>query len=448
MNRLQQRSSPSIDPAPRVAVRQARQECRRNGEPNDPTVLRSRFLNSGLGVGPAAAQSPPTLKIGLGLALSGGLAAGGKQALLAYELWAEGVNARGGLLGRKVELVRYDDQSNPATVPGIYSKLLDVDKVDIVLSGYGTVPTAAALPIITQRKKLFLSLFALAANDAFKYDRYFQLQPNGPDAKVEFSRGYFELAAALNPKPQTVAIAGADAEFSVLAMEGARENAKKHGIRVVYNRTYPPSSVEFGTVVRAIKAANPDLVYIASYPPDFAGMIRSIHEVGLGGKMVGGGMIGLQFAALKTQLGPLLNDIVCYELYAPEPSMKFPGIEKFLVQYRERAGAAGVDPLGFGYPPCLRRDANSRIRAITATGSIDDAKLAEYMHMAFVRHRGRRHQVRPARGMGTAAHSARPISRHCGQRCRAVQATGKGSYFAPVAVQVWRFEDTVQPAKR
>ena len=286
------------------------------------------FLTLGLGVGPAAAQSPPTLKIGLGLALSGGLAAGGKQALLAYELWAEGVNARGGLLGRKVELVRYDDQSNPATVPGIYSKLLDVDKVDIVLSGYGTVPTAAALPIITQRKKLFLSLFALAANDAFKYDRYFQLQPNGPDAKVEFSRGYFELAAALNPKPQTVAIAGADAEFSVLAMEGARENAKKHGIRVVYDRTYPPSSVEFGTVVRAIKAANPDLVYIASYPPDSAGMIRSIHEVGLGGKMVGGGMIGLQFAALKTQLGPLLNDIVCYELYAPEPSMKFPGIER------------------------------------------------------------------------------------------------------------------------
>jgi branched-chain amino acid transport system substrate-binding protein len=337
------------------------------------------FLTLGPG-GPAAAQSPAALKIGLGLALSGGLAAGGKQALLAYELWAEGVNARGGLLGRKVELVKYDDQSNPATVPGIYSKLLDVDKVDLVLSGYGTVPTAAALPIVTQRKKLFLSLFALAANDAFKYDRYFQLQPNGPDAKVEFSRGYFELAAALNPKPQTVAIAGADAEFSVLAMEGARENAKKHGIRIVYDRTYPPSSVEFGTVVRAIKVANPDLVYIASYPPDSTGMIRSIHEVGLGGKMVGGGMIGLQFAALKTQLGPLLNDIVCYELYAPEPSMKFPGVEKFLLQYRERAGSAGIDPLGLYIPPYAYAEMQILELAITATGSIDDAKLAEHIH--------------------------------------------------------------------
>ena len=148
-----------------------------------------------------------------------------------------------------------------------------------------------------------------------------------------------------------MALVGADAEFSVLALEGARENAKKHGIRIVYDRTYPPNTVEFGTIVRSIKSTNPDLVFIASYPPDFAGMIRSIHEVKLGAKMVGGGMIGLQFSALKTQLGPLLNNIVCYDLYAPEPTMIFPGVEQFLVRYRERAGAAGVDPLGLYIPP-------------------------------------------------------------------------------------------------
>src|SRR5215468_5381646 len=177
----------------------------------------------------ALAQSTNPVKIGFGMALTGGLAAGGKQAALVYDMWAEEVNARGGLLGRKVELIKYDDQSSPSTAPGIYSKLLDVDKVDLVLSGYGTVPTAAAMPVVMQHKKLFLSLFALAANDQFNYDRYFQMQPNGPDAKAEFSRGYFELAAALDPKPQTVAIVGADAEFSVLALEGARANAKKHG---------------------------------------------------------------------------------------------------------------------------------------------------------------------------------------------------------------------------
>jgi branched-chain amino acid transport system substrate-binding protein len=349
------------------------------------SLMRSLLLVAGvLSALPAFAQqsTQSPIKIGFGMALTGGLAAGGKQALVTYQLWAEEVNARGGLLGRKVELVFYDDQSSPAAVPAIYSKLLDVDKVDVVLSGYGTVPTAAAMPTIMQRKKAFLSLFALAANDQFNYDRYFQLQPNGPNAKVEFSKGYFELAAALNPKPQTVALVGADAEFSVLALEGARENAKKHGLRVVYDRTYPPNTVEFGTIIRSIKATNPDLVFIASYPPDSAGIIRSVHEVKLGARMLGGGMIGLQFSALKTQLGPLLNNIICYDLYAPEPSMKFPGVEQFLVRYRERAASAGVDPLGLYIPPYAYAEMQILEAAINATKSVDDGKLAEHMQTA------------------------------------------------------------------
>src|SRR5450830_1314829 len=104
---------------------------------------------------PLLAQQAP-IKIGVGEALSGGLAGGGKAALLTYQIWQEEINARGGLLGRKVEFVYYDDQSNPATVPGIYSKLLDIDKVDLVVSGYATVMTAAAMPSIIGRRKLFL----------------------------------------------------------------------------------------------------------------------------------------------------------------------------------------------------------------------------------------------------------------------------------------------------
>jgi branched-chain amino acid transport system substrate-binding protein len=328
---------------------------------------------------PATAQSSQPIKIGFGMALSGGLAAGGKAALVAYQIWADEVNQRGGLLGRKVELVHYDDQSNPATVPSIYTKLLDIDKVDLVISGYATVPTAAAMPVVMQRKKVFLSLFALAANDQFKYDRYFQLQPNGPDAKAEFSKGFFELAAGLNPKPQTVALTGADAEFSILALEGARANAKKHGVKIVYDRTYPPNTIDFTPIVRSIKATNADLVYYASYPPDSAGLIRATHEVGLGAKMLGGGMIGLQFSALKTQFGSMLNNIVCYDLYVPEPTMKFPGVEQFLVRYRERAGQAGVDPLGLYIPPFAYAEMQILEAAVKAVGSLDDAKLADHL---------------------------------------------------------------------
>ncbi|MDB5616503.1 amino acid ABC transporter substrate-binding protein [Tardiphaga sp.] len=326
----------------------------------------------------ARAQSGP-IKIGFGMALTGGLASGGKAALVAYQIWAEEVNARGGLLGRRVELVNYDDQSNPSTVPGIYSKLIDVDKVDIVVSGYGTVPTAAAMPVVMQKKKVFLSLFALAANDEFKYDRYFQLQPNGPNAKAEFSRGYFDLASKLNPKPQTVALVGADAEFGVVCLEGARENAKKAGIKIVYDRSYPPNTQDFGSIIRAIKATNPDLLFMASYPPDSSGLIRAIHEVRLGARMVGGGMIGLQFAALKQQLGPMLNNIVAYDLNVPEPTMNFPGVAPFLVRYRERAAQAGVDPLGIYVPPFAYAEMQILEQSINAVKSLDDKALADYM---------------------------------------------------------------------
>jgi branched-chain amino acid transport system substrate-binding protein len=323
------------------------------------------------------AQQP--VKLGLGMAQSGGLAAGGKAALLAYKIWAEEVNARGGLLGRRVDFVYYDDQSSPATVPAIYSKLLDVDKADIVISGYATVQTAAAMPIIIQRGKLFLSLFALGANNQFDYPRYFQMQPSGPDPKPAFSEGFFSTAAKMNPRPKTVAVVGADAEFSVNAMEGARENIKKMGFEIVYDRTYPPNTIDFTPIVRAIKATNPDIVYIASYPPDSAGMIRAVNEVGVHARMLGGSMVGVQFAALKGQFGALLNNWVNYEFFVPASTLQFAGLEPFLAKYRARAVAAGVDVLGLHVPPYAYAEMQILEAAVKAVGSFDDAKLADYI---------------------------------------------------------------------
>lgn len=329
---------------------------------------------------PAMAQSAPPIRIGMGIALTGGLAAFGKSALLAMQLWAKHINAKGGLLGRKVELVFYDDQSNPATVPGIYAKLIDVDKVDLVVSGYATNQIVAAMPTVMQKKKVFMTLFGLAANDKFNYDRYFQMQPNGPVARTEFSKGYIDVAMSMDPKPKTIALVGADAEFPAIALDGARENAKAAGLKVVFDRTYPPNTIEFASMVRSIKATNPDLVFVASYPPDSAGMVRAVREVGLDVKMFGGGMIGLQSAALKTQLGPMLNGVVTYDLYAPEPTMKFAGVEDLLKEYREEAAKQGVDPLGFYIAPLAYAELQILGQAVEATKSLDDAKLAKYIH--------------------------------------------------------------------
>jgi branched-chain amino acid transport system substrate-binding protein len=255
------------------------------------------------GLMPAQAVDNP-ITIGFGMALTGGLAPNGKAALLAMQIWEEEVNAKGGMLGRPVKLVFYDDQSNPSTVPGIYTKLLDVDKVDIVVSGYATNMVAPALPVIMQHKRTFVGLLGLAVNSEFNYPNYFSFTPTGgPHPKQSFGQGFFEVAKAQNPRPTTLAIVGADAEFPRNAIEGVHELAKEAGLKIVYDKTYPPTTADFTPIVRAIQATNPDLVFVASYPPDTVGMIRAAHEVGLKPKMFGGGMVGLQSTAIKTQLG-------------------------------------------------------------------------------------------------------------------------------------------------
>src|SRR6267154_1263995 len=95
------------------------------------------------------AQQPP-IKIGMSMAQTGGLAGGGKASLLGIEIWRDDINAKGGLLGRQVELVVYDDKSSASETPAIYSKLLDVDKVDILFAPYATVPTAPLMPLVKQ----------------------------------------------------------------------------------------------------------------------------------------------------------------------------------------------------------------------------------------------------------------------------------------------------------
>jgi branched-chain amino acid transport system substrate-binding protein len=196
-----------------------------------------------LSVGTARAAEPVT--IGFGMALTGGLAAAGKTALLAMQIWQEDINAKGGLLGRPVKLVYYDDQSTPPTVPAIYTKLLDVDKVDLIVSGYGTNMVAPAMPVAIQHDRLFLGLFGLAVNSEFHYPKYFSMLPTGPDPKHAFSEPFFKVAMAKEPKPKKLAIVAADAEYPKNASEGARDAAASLGLKIVYEKSYPPATADF-----------------------------------------------------------------------------------------------------------------------------------------------------------------------------------------------------------
>jgi branched-chain amino acid transport system substrate-binding protein len=327
----------------------------------------------------AAAQPGEPVKIGYSMALTGGLGPNGKSALLAQKIWEEDVNARGGLLGRPVKLVYYDDQTNPATVPGIYTKLLDVDKVDLIIGAYGTNLLAPAMPVAMQRKKVLIGLLGNAVNSAFNYPNYFSMIPTGPDPSPSFTKGFFDVAVRQNPKPKTVAIVAADAEFGLNASEGARENAKAAGLTVVYDRRYPSTTTDLVPVVRAIAETNPDLVIVCSYPPDSVGMVRAVNEVGFRPKMIGGAMVGLQSTAIKARLGPLLNGWTNFDNWLPVPKMQFAGVDDLMKKYQARAAVEGVDALGYYMVPWAYAQLQVLQQAVLATESLDDAKLGDYI---------------------------------------------------------------------
>ena len=329
----------------------------------------------------AWAQAGEPIKIGYGISQTGGLAPNGKSALLAQQIWEEDVNAKGGLLGRPVKLVYYDDQTNPATVPGIYKKLLDVDKVDIVIGGYGTNLLAPAMPVVIQKKKMLIGLFGLAVNTEFNYPKYFSMIPSGPDPEDRDDQGFLRNRHGAEPEAADGRDRGGRCGILPSTAPKARaRTSRRPASRSSTTRRYPPATTDFAPIVRAIQATNPDIVAIFSYPPDSVGMVRAVNEIGYKPKMIGGGMVGLQATAIKTQLGPLLNGFVNYDFWLPMAKLEFPrrgGV------HEEVSGQGGAGRRRSARLLHRRPGATPSCRcwqqAIEATKSLDDDKLADYI---------------------------------------------------------------------
>ena len=341
------------------------------------TLLGGTVAVALLGLGSAAIAQQPPIKIGMSMAQTGGLAGGGKASLLGIEVWRDDVNAKGGLLGRKVELVVYDDKSSASETPAIYSKLLDVDKVDILFAPYATVPTAPLMPLVKQRGMLLMGNFSFQVNSKVGHDMWFNNAPWGP--ADSWASSFLDLGQKAGGK--TIALLAADQEFAQNLAKTAREVAAKLGMQVVFDQAYPPSTVEFSGILRALKAAKPDIVYVASYPPDSAGILRAVNEIGVGDnvKLFGGGMVGLQFGAVMENLGSLLNGVVNYNTWLPEPGMQTPETKAFFEAYTKRAVEAKVDPLGYYLAPYGYASGQMIEQAIKAVGSLDQKALAKYL---------------------------------------------------------------------
>ena len=323
-------------------------------------------------------MSGQPIKIGYCLSLTGGLASNGRTARLAHQIWEQNVNRKGGLLGRPVQMICIDDETSPKLVPEIYSRLLNEEKVDLVIGGYGDNSVSPAMPLIIERKRYLVALMALAVNASLRYPNYFVMIPTGPRPNEALTEGFFNLAANQSPKPETIAILAADAPFSKSPVEGAKQHAAKYGFRIVADNRYSLATTDFAPIVRQIKPINPDILFLCSYLNDSAGLLRPIDAVGLEPKMVGGAMIGPQNGSIKAELGPLLNGVVNYEYWLPVPKMMYPGIAEMIAEYQTQAAAAGADPLGYYVAPQAYAQLQVIEQAVLGTSSLEDEKLAQF----------------------------------------------------------------------
>jgi branched-chain amino acid transport system substrate-binding protein len=228
-----------------------------------------------------------------------------------------------------------------------------------------------------QKGRLFVGFFALDVNSEFHYAKYFSMLPTGPKPREAFTEGLFQVAAAQNPKPQTLALTSEDAEFARNACEGARENAKTYGFKIIYDKTFPPGTTDFSPIIHALQAANPDVVVVCSYPLSSVGIVQSANELGLNPKVIGGAMVGLQATAFKDRLKSKLNGFINYETWVPSPKLMAPAAA-FFKTYQERAKAAGVDPLGYYLGGWGYADFQLIGQAIEGAKTLDNDKLAEY----------------------------------------------------------------------
>jgi branched-chain amino acid transport system substrate-binding protein len=323
-------------------------------------------------------MSGETIRIGYCLSLTGPLASNGKTARLAHQIWETDVNQKGGLLGRRVEMICIDDQTNPNLVPELYKRLLDDEKVDLVVGGYGDNSVSPAMPLIIEQNRYFVALMALAVNASFGYANYFVMIPTGPQPNEALTEGFFSLAASQTPKPESMAILAADAPFSKSPVLGAKAHADKLGFKLVSEDRYPLSATDLAPFIRSLKPVNPDILFLCSYLNDSVGLLRAINEVGLEPKIVGGAMIGPQNGSIKAQLGPLMNGLVNYEYWLPVPKMMFSGVAEMMAKYQSVAQNAGADPLGYYVAPQAYAQMQIVEQAVAGTGSLDDARLAEF----------------------------------------------------------------------
>ncbi|MEV4160260.1 amino acid ABC transporter substrate-binding protein [Nonomuraea dietziae] len=280
---------------------------------------------------PSATAAGP-VKIGISLPLTGDFSEPGKGIQEGYQVWADMVNAKGGLLGRKVELIFRDDASDPNKVSSDYESLISQDKVNLVFGPFSSRLVIPAAQVAESYDMLFVEP-AGAAKEVFEqgFERLFYAAPAIASDHYNYLAEYL-LALPADKRPRTAAYASLDDPFAMGTAYGLRDKLAAGGIRTVVDEVYPPETTDFAPVAAKIAAAKPDLVVGGTQFEDSVGLVRALQELGSQPRM----------AAFST--GPTLAEFPAAVKGAAEHivspvgwavSSGFPGNDAFVKRYKE-----------------------------------------------------------------------------------------------------------------
>ncbi|MGH7322813.1 MAG: amino acid ABC transporter substrate-binding protein [Candidatus Rokuibacteriota bacterium] len=314
-------------------------------------------------VTPGLAQGP--IKFGASLSITGTYAALGQNQQRGYQLCAKQVNDKGGVLGRKVEFVFYDDQSQPATGVRLYEKLITQDKVDVVLGPYSSAITEAVANV-NEKYKLPMVAPMASTTSIFKKGRKFIFMVQSP-AEV-YLEGLVEVAAKNGLK--TLAILNEDTLFPKATVQGTIELAKKKGLQVVFVEAYPKGHTDFSAILTKVKAANPDVLGAATYFDDAVAITRQMKELNVNPKIYGV-TVGGDLPKFYELLGK--NAEFVYGATQWEPELPYPGSKEFVEAHRKEFPGADLSyHTAGGYAGC-----QILVEAIKKAGSLDGEKIRD-----------------------------------------------------------------------
>lgn len=327
--------------------------------------------NPALAQGKCQVAGKSEILFGGTLPLTGVFSDDGKWYKNSYDLWVDDVNSAGGILGCKARLILYDDKSDAASIVGLWEKLITVDKVDILVSTYTSGLLLPASSVALKYQKLLVGGGSCATPVFTKGNPYIFSTMAGADVMHGYTtfQGFKTLPAEKRPK--SMAVVYFENVWGIGVAKGLRVYAKELGIPIVVDEGYSPKTSDFTPLVSKLKAANPDMVFGASYCPDTVNIVRTMNELGWRPKGFWSGSCGTH-THLTKWLGPLAEGVMSDSHW--EPSVPYAGAAEFAQKYKARYGEEVYD-----YPATAWASLQVYKAAIEATKSIDQQKLLEYV---------------------------------------------------------------------